>query len=282
MALNHHFRTDLAIEAADTGDGRLPDGVFCEETTIGNLKKTTVKIKTDEASKRLSRPVGTYYTLEGRLSFYDEMCEETAKLLSSMLPEGEVLVVGLGNRTMTPDALGPFVADRIVATSHLPKDDTAKSLFEMFRPVCAIAPGTSGQTGLDAAEVVSYVVKERKFAAVVAVDALAARSVSRLGSTIQLSDTGISPGAGVANSRRELSKATLGVPVFSLGIPTVIDAPTLVYGLGLNPPDACESMVVSPRDIDRIITNGADILSMALNRALQPSLSEDEIRFLLN
>lgn len=281
MASNHHFRTDLAIEAADTGDGRLPNGVFCKVSDIGNLKKTTVKIKTAEASNRLSRPLGTYHTLEGDLSFYDEMCEETSKLLSSMLPEGEVLIVGLGNRQMTPDTLGPLVADRIMATSHLPKEGAAKALYEMFRPVCAIAPGTSGQTGIDAADIVSAVVKKRDFAAVVAVDALAARSVSRLGATIQLSDTGISPGAGVANSRRELSKATLGIPVFSLGIPTVIDASTLVYDLGLNPPDSCASMVVSPRDIDRIIINGADILSMALNRALQPSLSEDELRFLL-
>jgi len=281
LALNHHFRTDLALEAADTGDGRLPDGVFCREATIGSLKKTTVEIKTDEAAKRLLRPVGTYHTLEGDLSFYDELCEETMKLLSSMLPDGEVLVVGLGNRSMTPDALGPLTADRIMSTAHLPKEGAAKSLYEMFRPVCAICPGTSGQTGMDAADIVSAVVKERKPAAVVAVDALAARSVSRLGTTIQLSDSGISPGAGVANSRRELSRATLGVPVFSLGIPTVIDASTLVCDLGLEPPDTCASMVVSPRDIDRIITNGADILSMALNRALQPSLSEDELRFLL-
>lgn len=281
-------RTDLALESADTGDGLLPEGVFVQERQQRGVRRTTVRIQTEQAARRLGRPIGRYETLEGALCDPEPLVEQLCDCLLAFLPAPEhpVLVVGLGNRDITPDLLGPEVAQRILATEHLTAEALEQVGLPALRRVCAVAPGVMGQTGLEVAQLVAALLPLRPFGAVVAVDAFAARSAGRLGNTIQLSDSGISPGSGVHNSRAALSQATLGVPVLSLGIPTVVDAATL---LADHLPDGClpcenslSSLMVTPRGIDGIILQGAGILARALNRALQPMLDPETVDALMS
>ncbi len=279
-----NWRTDLALEAADTGDGELPSGVSVSEKVTQEIKVTTVCIKTPQAVKRLGRPAGTYLTFEGELTRAQAFINLLSHALGELLPDGPVLVVGLGNREITPDSLGPDVAQQVFATYHFSPEQLQHLGLEKLRRVCALAPGVMGQTGFEAAQLVAAALKVMPFSAVVAVDALSARSASRLGRTIQLSTSGISPGSGVLNARAELSSQSLGVPVFSLGIPTVVDAATLLNDLcpDCADGDAARAMMVTPRDIDQIIAQGARIMAMALNRALQPSLTQRDIAALMS
>ena len=197
------------------------------------------------------------------------------------------LVVGLGNAQITPDALGPLTVRQILATRHIPAQLAEQTGLSGLRPVAAIAPGVLGQTGIETGEIILSIVRDLSPAAVVAVDALAAGSPERLGCTIQLSDSGISPGSGVLNARKELSRQSLGVPVLSLGIPTVVDGGTLVCGLlgcedESRVPEEARAMMVTPRDVDALIERGAKHLSLALNAALQPQLSLEEISYLVS
>lgn len=277
-------RTDLALEAADTGDGKLPSGVSVTEKVLQDIKTTTVCIETPQAAKRLGRPAGTYLTFEGNLTNSQAFINLLANALQEMLPDGPVLVVGLGNRDITPDSLGPDVAQQVIATYHFSPEQLESLGLQKLRKVCSLAPGVMGQTGFEAARLVSAALKTLQFSAVIAVDALSARSISRLGKTIQLSTSGISPGSGVLNSRAELSSQSLGVPVFSLGIPTVVDAATLLNDLcpSCSSGEATLSMMVTPRDVDQIITQGARIIAVALNRALQPELTQRDITTLMS
>ena len=210
--------------------------------------------------------------------FAETVTEELTKELYRMLPEGPALVIGLGNRDITPDVIGPMAASRVMATRHLFSEQLERMGLEQLRSVCVLSPGVMGQTGLEVLELLKPMLKEQKFASVIAVDALAARSAGRLGNTIQLCDSGISPGSGVLNRRAELSEKTLGMPVIAIGIPTVVDAATLIY-------DLCpqcqysggQPMMVTPRNIDSIAAMGAKIISRAINRSLQPFLSDEEI-----
>lgn len=278
------FRTDLALEATDTGDGKLPSGVSVSEKTTHDVKVTTVCIETPQAVRRLGRPAGTYLTFEGELTHTQTFINLLSDALEELLPNGPVLVVGLGNREITPDSLGPDVAQQVFATYHFSTEQLESLGLQNLRKVCALAPGVMGQTGFEAASLVAAALKTLPFSAVVAVDALSARSATRLGRTIQLSTAGISPGSGVLNARAELSSQSLGVPVFSLGIPTVVDAATLLNDLcpECNNDEATRAMMVTPRDIDQIIAQGARIIAMALNRALQPALTQRDIATLMS
>ncbi len=278
------FRTDLALEATDTGDGKLPSGVSVSEKTTHDVKVTTVCIETPQAVRRLGRPAGTYLTFEGELTHAQTFINLLSDALEELLPNGPVLVVGLGNREITPDSLGPDVAQQVFATYHFSTEQLESLGLQNLRKVCALAPGVMGQTGFEAASLVAAALKTLPFSAVVAVDALSARSATRLGRTIQLSTAGISPGSGVLNARAELSSQSLGVPVFSLGIPTVVDAATLLNDLcpECNNDEATRAMMVTPRDIDQIIAQGARIIAMALNRALQPALTQRDIATLMS
>lgn len=284
MQKSSGIRTDLALEAADTGDGKLPSGVSVSEKVLQDIKVTTVCIETPQAVKRLGRPAGTYLTFEGELTNSQAFINLLAHSLQALLPDGPVLVVGLGNRDITPDSLGPDVAQQVIATYHLSPGQLESLGLQSLRKVCSLAPGVMGQTGFEAAKLVSAALKTLPFSAVIAVDALSARSASRLGKTIQLSTSGISPGSGVLNSRAELSSQSLGVPVFSLGIPTVVDAATLLSDLcpSCSSGEAAFSMMVTPRDIDQIVTQGARIMAVALNRALQPQLTQKDITALMS
>ena len=284
-------RTDLAAEQAGRLGERLPRGIKVEEEQWGLVTVLRVRVTDQPAAELLGKPVGSYYTIEGRSleQGVDDNPDRTAaaaRVLKGLLPQqGTVLVVGLGNREMTPDALGPMVADRVLATRHLEENLRAAS---RLRETAVLAPGVLPQTGLEVAEQVGWAVREMKPAAVVVVDALAAAEPGRLGRTIQIADSGITPGSGVMGNHLPLDRERLGVPVISVGIPMVIDAETFVDDylrqVGVEE-EVIESrknrpMLVAPHDADLVVRRGAGCIALALNMALQPGLSEAEIRVL--
>jgi len=228
--------------------------------------------------------VGIYVTVElPPLGEYAEVygpgMECAAQELRRLLPAGgPVLVAGLGNDNMTPDALGPRCCALVLATRHIAGELAKSAGLGSLRPVMCMTPGVLGRTGMESAELVAAAVRATKPAAVLTVDALCARKVSRLGCTIQMGDSGIVPGSGVGNARRELSRKTLGVPVVSMGVPTVVDAATLVADLADSRKRAAESanMMVTPREVDLLIDRAAKLCAMAINRALQPHLDVED------
>lgn len=286
------LRTDLVVEQAQQFRDKLPHGVAVEEYTKKGVGLTRVTISSDEGARALGRAQGKYITIElpavaSSVSPADDVTHVLAEELGSMLPpKGLVFVVGLGNSDITPDALGPLAARQIFATRHIPEQVAKQTGLEGLRPVAALAPGVLGQTGVETSEIIASMARDLQPAAVVVIDALAARSMDRLGNTIQLADQGIAPGAGVLNSRKELSQQTLGVPVISIGIPTVVDGATMVSDL-MEPapqiiPERARTVMVTPRDIDAVIARGAQHLSLAINSALQPQLSLEDITYLVS
>lgn len=304
-------RTDLAMEAYNlSGDGALP-GVEVSHWEENGVTLTEVIVADNEAARQLGKPKGSYLTLESsllrerdpdaRLAVSTLLAEEIVRLL----PEGDgrspVLVVGLGNRAITPDSLGPGVVDRTLVTRHMLKGEYANL---PMKSVCAIAPGVLGVTGIESMELVEALVKSLEPRAILCVDSLAARDSRRIGATIQLTDTGIQPGAGVGNHRKPLTEQSVGVPVISVGMPTVIYAATLARDAfaWLNatngddePHEAALSdmenallsselgeMIVTPREIDSLVEDAAGVIASAVNRALQPSLSDAEIAAMMD
>ena len=262
------IRTDLALEKTE----ELPNlgGVRREEIRLDGFVLERVTVFTPEAAQALGKPEGRYLSLHmprlpGEGQPLKEETRAAARALAELLPpEGPVLVLGLGNRDITPDALGPMAARQVLATRHLPRQSTLE-FFQKLRQVIALAPGVMAQTGLEAGELAAAVTAACPVAAVVAIDALACRSPERLGRTLQLCDTGIHPGSGVHNRRAELSRRTLGVPVIGVGLPTVTDW------------EENEGMMVTPKEIDLIIRRAAALISGALNAALQPSLTPEDL-----
>ena len=263
-----NFRTDLALESTE------PSKQVKREFNGG-----TFTMIEEKGNRYLTFEVRA---ISDHIDSDDSLLKIISEELSKLLPkEGAILAAGLGNRAVTPDALGPLSAEKILATRYI-KGELAKvtGLGEL-RPVAVISPGVLGCTGMEAFEVLKAVVNEIHPAVVVAVDALAARDPGRLGCTVQISSAGISPGAGVGNSRPRIDESTLGVPVVSMGIPTVVDAATLAGDLigdypreKISPRGA--SMMVTPREIDLIIMRGARLLAMSINRAANPKLSVEE------
>lgn len=286
------LRTDLVVEQTQQFRDNLPQGVSVEEYTQNGVGLTRVTISSEQGARALGRSQGQYVTIElpavdSSVSPADDTTHLLANEIASMLPSlGPVLVVGLGNSDITPDALGPLAARQIFATRHIPKQVAEQTGLTGLRSVSALAPGVLGQTGIETSEIIHSMVRDLKPTAVLVIDALAARSLDRLGRTIQLADQGISPGAGVLNSRKELSKTTLGVPVISVGIPTVVDGATMIGDLMESEPksipERARTVMVTPRDIDALIARGARHLSLAINSALQPRLSMEEITYLVS
>lgn len=275
-------RTDLLLEA--TADLPQTEGVTHRTVQMGELTVTRTVIKDAAAAASLGKPQGHYVTVELPVLSDDEkhlashaVC--VADELLSLLPaDGPVLVVGLGNTAVTPDALGPQAADMVLATRHI-RGEWARSLgLSDLRPVAVIHADVLGKTGVESAELVRGVCRSVSPAAVIAVDALAARSLSRLGRTVQLCDSGIAPGSGVGNARRPLSQEVLGVPVIGIGVPTVVDAATVVRELGGGEArgDAA-TMIVTPREIDLTVRRAARLIALAINGALQPDYSPAEL-----
>lgn len=247
MVEKYNIRTDLALEEKERfeSDQVEVQGVILEEEydKEREIRVTTVRIETENGAKTMGKPVGTYLTIEApNLSSPDEgihreVSEELAKYLTAVMkkiiPESEhdkeVLVIGLGNRQATPDALGPYVADNLNITRHIVKEyGKYAAPEEMNCVVSAIVPGVMAQTGMETAEIIKGVVRETKPDFLIVIDALAARNSRRLNRTIQIADTGINPGSGVGNYRNAITKETIGVPVIAIGVPTVVDAVTIV------------------------------------------------------
>ncbi|MEG0229923.1 MAG: GPR endopeptidase [Oscillospiraceae bacterium] len=280
--MNIIFRTDLALEAIEQEKTLPKGGVIEKEEIIGNVKFNKIEIISDTASKKIGKPKGNYYTagIENFVYLCDDLEQEISAFsncIENLIPKnGSVLVVGLGNKLITPDAIGPLCTEEIFATAHIPKKVAENFGFNQLREVYAIAPGVLGKTGFEAQEVIKSLINEKKISCVIAVDALAAKNINRLGNTIQMSDTGISPGSGVENARKELSEKTLNVPVISIGIPTVVDCYTLCEDLcGVSSKEI--DTMVTPRDIDILVKKGAKFIAMSINHALQPQLTIEEL-----
>ncbi len=284
------LRTDLAVESV--ADLHSQKGIRKSEDNRSGLDITRIEITEKATAEKLGKPMGNYVTLsKKRLFDYSEDFSDKAQLLAeeirAFLPEGEVLVAGLGNREITPDALGPLVADNVLSTRHFRRSSAQTFGLEKLRGVSVVATGVLGQTGIESAELIHSVVQKINPSAVIVVDALAARELSRLTSTVQLCDTGIAPGAGVQNSRTAITKELLGVPVIAIGVPTVVDAVTMaqsVFGVDktqeerINPDGY--TMMVTTRDIDTVIKRASSLVALAINLALHPELSYDDILFL--
>ena len=296
------FRTDLAQEAAE----KIRDAGLKEESfTVNGLHGERVTITSDSAAEAAGKKKGTYITLETEAvrnratDRFRAVSEAAAKVIRDLLKEipaqAPVLVAGLGNAKMTPDAIGPETAERVFVTSHILKY-LPEAADRRLRPVCAMAPGVLGVTGIESADVISAVCRKEKIAALIVVDALAARRSERMFSTIQLTDAGIEPGAGVGNRRGGLNRETLGIPVLALGMPTVVYASSLTYeavlrlltARGADEEEAereaeklrlfADDLVVTPKEIDVLARDAAGILADALNLALHDHVSLEEIR----
>lgn len=279
------IRTDLAVEMIDTEASSLPKGIRRKLRKSSACSITEIIVADEIAGIRIGKTRGRYITIEtDRLSANpDDFDEQVANIASEIIAlkgsdRKEVLVVGLGNADITPDALGPLTISQIIATRHLHYTLPDGHDLKQLNRVSAIAPGVLGQTGIEAAEIIRVLCNEVKPDCVIVIDALACSDISRLGTTIQLTDTGISPGSGVQNRRKELSEATLGVPVIAIGVPTVVDMHTIVENITGNPPDKhLPNMMVTPRDVDKLIERTAHLIAYSINKAVQPMLTIEDI-----
>lgn len=302
-------RTDLAMESFEhTGENSVP-GVDIHSWETADIRMTEVLIRSDEAAQMLNKPCGTYLTMEctllrerdpdARLAMSALLGEELARLLKGDETQ-PVLVVGLGNRFITPDSLGPLTVDRTLVTRHIVQSEFSGG---QLHSVCAIAPGVLGITGIETVEMIQSLTQHLHPRAILCIDSLAARASERIGCTLQLTDTGIQPGAGVGNHRTPLTKSTLGVDVIAVGMPTVVYAATLARDafstLAEKQGTPCDEdtlesmerdlfgetigeMIVTPREIDSIVQDAAGMIAAGLNRALQPTLSDAEIAAMMN
>ncbi len=289
-----NLRTDLALESLQPNP---IEGIVQTEETKHDITVTTIEITHDKAASAVGKPVGTYITLDlPRLTAdvteeIETVCLVMSDLLRKLLPEQakKILVIGLGNRNITPDALGPCVVDRVMITNHVINylnTDTEQD----FSAVCAVSPGVMGVTGMETSEIVAGVTKRLCPDVVIAVDALCAASPHRMFHTIQITDTGIHPGSGVGNRRDGLNQKTLEVPVIAVGIPTVVDSNVIVHS-ALNSffeanqslseaqnmisaimKYAGETMFVSPKEIDSLIAKSARMIAGGINLALHNNI----------
>lgn len=311
-----NFRTDLALERRDLYKkaNRLDkeiDGIETQEEENGpRIKTARVKVLDEKGAQAIGKPVGSYITIDiQKLKVAtEEDIQESAEVLAKELrgliekhsaPKDEILVVGLGNQYVTPDALGPKVINDIDVTRHI-LTYMPQVLSKDTRPVSAISPGVLGTTGIETLEILKGIVDNIHPKLLIVIDALASRSIERISSTIQLADTGITPGAGVGNTRKDLSKETLGIPVIALGIPTVVDAATIAadsldlfiqklqeeansneFLNNLQEEDKYEmikqvlvpedyNFIVTPKEIDDLIENMSSIVARGINMATQP------------
>ena len=285
-----NYRTDLAVEQNEIltqqGNARFDEEYF----TKSGVNVTRITVSDGDESKNFGKPAGTYITAEVEpftksSELFDGRLDVIAQEISSLLPkEGLVLVAGLGNCDITPDALGPRCIDFLISTRHIDKQLADDIGFEKIRPVAAVVPGVLGKTGIETGEMLKGIVQCVHPVSVITIDALAARNLSRLGNTIQISNAGIAPGSGVGNRRKGIDKQLLGVDVISIGVPTVVDAATLAKDvcqkeidfktLGLDENDAT---IVTPCQIDLLIERAAKLIGMSINHALQPDMKCEDL-----
>lgn len=274
-----NVRTDMALELRRRHAGEL-QGVRCENEVLNGLNVFTVDIINEEGEKALGKPQGCYYTLSlprwfdrGSESFRDAV-EALAALIKRCLPDHKenIFVAALGNPDITPDALGTLAASSVLVTRHLKQSD--RDSFPQFCSLALCRPGVLGTSGIESACQVKTMCCSLKPDVVVIIDALAGSDAETLCRSVQVSNTGISPGSGVGNDRMELSSSTLGVPVVSIGIPTVIDAGYLGEG-------SMHGMFVTPRDIDSMVRHGARLIAYALNLSLHYGLKIEDVDALI-
>ncbi|MCJ7856295.1 GPR endopeptidase [Lachnospiraceae bacterium NSJ-143] len=323
MKNSRNIRTDLALEAREAVAGKDMseiDGVNILSSEDDIMTVTQVEIVNEKGSEALGKPQGKYITIESQSLRENDIDAQkkitmalSEKIKELVEPEKhkKVLIVGLGNWNVTPDALGPKVVKRILVTRHI-LDSIPEDIKDSVGNVAAVSPGVLGITGIETAEIIKGIVEKVKPDAVVAIDALAARSISRINSTIQLSDTGINPGAGIGNSRSPLNRDTLGVPVIAIGVPTVVDAATLVNDTfdgilismaqkdnedkrtlkciehicsedkfedilnALEPYSG--NMFVTPKEVDAVIERLSDVIANAVNIVLHPVIDIDDVK----
>ena len=277
------YRTDLALESGALFDGAQVEGVSVSEVHCHGWSLTRVDVNTQQGSDRLGKPMGRYLTLD--LSDYSHAGPDALRTgvqavsycLRTLLPKdlSSVMVVGLGNRSITADAVGPRGVDHVLVTRHLGKE------LPQFFPVSALAPGVLGTTGVESGEIVDAVCDSVQPDALIVIDALAARSLHRLCNTLQFTDTGITPGSGVGNARKALNRATLHLPVIALGVPTVVDGATLARDFGVRGDPGLEEVLVTPKDIDARIAELARLIGYGINACFHPHLTAEEMEYYL-
>lgn len=280
-----NIRTDLAMEAREALGGDVPRGVTQQIFQRNGFCLTRVEIQTKEGAEILGKPVGTYTTIEhaSLCNADDAQRDVCAALLTqelrAMLPEnvgrGCVLVVGLGNRRVTPDSLGPCAAGQVFVTRHMIEALQITSLEGVpLQNVCSLSPGVLGVTGIETELVVKSLCRTLRPSCVICIDSLASMKTSRLLSTVQLSDSGISPGSGVGNHNAALDSDSLGVPVIAVGVPTVVYASVIVRDAGADHLALSreDDMLVTPRNIDEATEILSSIIGRGINMALQPRL----------
>lgn len=287
------IRTDLAHEAAVLAEeeGREIRGVAVREEKRRGLRVCAVDVLDEHGSRLLEKPVGRYVTLyldglaRREEDAFGRSVTVAAELLSALLPDKteSVLVAGLGNRNITPDAVGPRAVEYTIVTRHL---SGLPEFSGRFRPVSAISPGVLGLTGVETGEIIRGVTEHVAPDCVIAIDSLASGSLERLCSTIQISDAGLAPGSGVGNERLPLDRSTLGVPVIALGVPTVVDALTIAReldGSGLGRDDRetrYAGMIVTPKDVDSEVRDIAKVVGYSINLALHGVTPEESDLYL--
>jgi len=291
------YRTDLAVEGVEDLENRgvkpgEKDGIIVTNEDIDkDIKVTTVEVTSLKGEAMVGRPMGRYVTMEvkGLMEGEDNLIQRASKALAAQLSKLvkhsyylKVLVIGLGNEKVTPDSLGPATVSKVKITSHLFKFFDCDGAEDMSN-VCGLAPGVTAVTGMETADLIQKAVELTDPDVVIAIDALAARNIDRVSTTIQISDTGISPGAGMGNMRKQLNEETLGTKVIAIGVPTVIDSKTLILEAAeaMNLPDQQIDnylaerdfdMVVTSTDIDFLIKAFSDIIANAMNDVLHPGI----------
>lgn len=293
----NNIRTDLALEAREVWKESAEEtselrGVSARELVSNGFPVTRVTILDEEGERALRKKRGSYITVElsgisrRDAKTFPKAIETIAGELSHILPEGRgcVLIVGLGNDGITPDAVGKSTVENIVVTRHLV--DTLPELFGNLRPVSAVTPGVLGMTGVESGEIIRGVCDKVKPDFIIVIDALASMRLSRLCKTVQITDTGIVPGSGVGNARAAITRETMGVPVIAIGVPTVVDIATIIRsfaddsGVEISPEklsECSEKLLVTPKDIDIHISDIGRILGYAINSVLQSDMSIEDM-----
>ncbi len=282
--MKKNIRTDLALEAHELTQKETAKeikGIVAKEWKRANVKVTQVDILNDDGAKSIGKAKGTYITIEApgisqSSTDFENVCyiiSDEIKKMAQVSSHAMTLVVGLGNRQITPDALGSEVVNNLFVTHHM------QSLFdENVGNVCAIAPGVLGTTGLETSDIINSICKKTKPDLIIAVDALAAADISRMSTTIQIADTGIQPGSGVGNDRKGLNYDTLGVKVIAIGVPTVIDASNIS---DIKIPEEMAPLMVTSKDIDCVIKKMSRAIACGINLALHKNMSLEDINALV-
>lgn len=276
-----NIRTDLAMEAHELTlreEAGEIDGVIVKKETYENIELTHVEITNENGANKLGKAMGTYVTIEAPYMKYSiddyenviKLISETLEQMASIDKEALTLVVGVGNREITPDALGPEVISNLLVTRH------AMDFFDKdtVSGVCALAPGVLGTTGIETTDIIKGVTERIKPELIIAVDALAAADLKRVATTIQIADTGIQPGAGIGNNRKGINEETLEVKVIAIGVPTVIDAATISK---IDIPEAMSPLMVTTNDIDLVIERMAKAVANGINMALHKNMTLRDI-----